>query len=95
MKIKTKWFGTITVSEEELQRFKGILQDAAIYNLEKGYIKVHGNLMEEIKNISEVSHEQKSQRNISATSRSKRSAGTAKTAGSKKQTGVHKESDNK
>lgn len=93
MKIKTKWFGSITASEEELQRFKGILQDAAAYNLEKGYIKVHGDLMEEIRNISEVSNEQKSQRDLSSTSRSKRSAGTAKTTGSKKQTGVHKESD--
>lgn len=95
MKIKTKWLGTITASEEELQTFKGVLQDAAAYNLEKGYIKVHGDLMEEIKNISEVYHEQKPQRNLPATSRSKRSAGTAKTSGSKKQTGVHKESDNK
>lgn len=93
MKIKTKWFGTITASEEELLTFKQILHDAALYNLKKGYIKVHGDLMEEIKNISEVSNEQKPQRNLPATSRSKRSAGTAKTTGSKKQTGVHKESD--
>lgn len=94
MKIKTKWFGSITISDEGLKTLKGILQDAAAYNLEKGYIKVHGDLLEEIKNI-EVSYEQKSQRNIPATSRSKRPAGTNKTTGSKKQTRVHKESDNK
>lgn len=94
MKIKTKWFGSITVSETELQKFKGILQDAATYNLQMGYIKVHGDLMEEIKNI-EVNYEQKPQRNISTTAQTKRSAGTSKTRRSKKQTGVHKESDNK
>lgn len=95
MKIKTKWFGSITASEGELLTFKQILQDAADFNLEKGYIAVHGDLMKEIKNISEVLNEQKSQRNLPATSRSKRPAGTRKTTGSKKQTGVHKESDNK
>ena len=106
MKIKTKWFGSITASEEELQKFKGILQDAAAYNLEKGYIKVHGDLMEEIKNINEVllqdhykqlgeHYERKSQRNLSATAQEKRSGSTGKTRSRKKQTGVHKESDNK
>lgn len=103
MKVKTKYFGTITGNDIEINRVKELMRDAARFNLENHYIKVHGDLMEEINNINEVlqdhykklgeHYERKSQRNLSATAQEKRSEGTGKTRGRKKQTGVHKESD--
>lgn len=98
MKLK---FGDVKIeaSEESFVTISNILQDAARYNLEKHYIKVHGDLMEIAKHIdnmlyiSEVYHGQKSHRSISTTTQSKRPESSGKTRGRKKQTRVHKESD--
>lgn len=93
MKVKTQFFGTIQADELSLLRFAGVLEDAAAYNLEKHYIKVHGDLVEESKLIRSVLNGQKPHRGVSAVTQKERPKRIAKTAGSKKQTGVYKESD--
>lgn len=95
MRIKTRYLGTITADELTLSRLAGIIEDAAAYNLEKHYIKVHGDLIEEAKNIRSAINGQKPHRRISSASQGKRQAGTSKASGSKKQTGLYKESDKK
>lgn len=95
MRIKTRYLGTITADELTLSRLAEIIEDAAAYNLEKHYIKVHGDLIEEAKNIRSAINGQKPHRSISAATQGKRQTGTSKAAGSKKQTGVYKESDKK
>lgn len=96
MKIKTKYLGTVEGDELTLSRLAGVIEDAAAYNLDKHYIKVHGDLMEEARKIrEEVLNGQKSHRSIPAAAQSKRQKGAAKAAGSAKQTGIHKESDKK
>ena len=95
MKVKTQFFGTIEADELSLSRLAGVLEDAAAYNLEKHYIKVHGDLVEESKLIRSALNGQKPHRRVSTATQKERSKRTAKTAGSKKQTGVYKESDQK
>lgn len=95
MRIKTRYLGTITADELTLSRLAGIIEDAAAYNLEKHYIKVHGDLIEEAKNIRSAINGQKPHRGVSAAAQGKRQTGTSKAAGSKKQTGIYKESDQK
>lgn len=95
MKIKTMYLGTITADELTLSRLAAIIEDAAAYNLEKHYIKVHGDLIEEAKNIRSAINGQKPHRRISTAAQDKRQTGTSKAAGSKKQTGLYKESDKK
>ena len=51
MKIKTKYLGTIEADDLTLSRLAGIIEDAAAYNLERHYIKIHGDLISEAKNI--------------------------------------------
>lgn len=84
MKIKTKYFGTIQGDELELLRLAGVIEDAAAYNLEKHYIKVHGDLMTEANMIRNIIDEKESCRNISAASQGKRPKRVKKTAGSTK-----------
>ena len=96
MKVKTTYLGTIEADELTLTRLAGVIEDAAAYNLEKHYIKVHGDLIQEANLIREMLKDgQKPHRRISAASQSERSKGAAKTAKGKKQTGVYKESDKK
>lgn len=95
MKVKTLYFGTIEGDELSLSRLAGVLEDAAAYNLEKHYIKVHGDLISEATLIRSEINGQKPHRHISAAAQGKRQTGTSKAAGSKKQTGVYKESDQK
>ena len=84
MRIKTKYLGTITADELTLSRLAGVIEDAAAYNLEHHYIKIHGDLMEESKLIRNSIYGEESHRYISSTSQSKRSERTSKTAGSDK-----------
>lgn len=84
MKIKTKYFGTLEGDEFSLSRLAGVIEDAAAYNLEKHYIKVHGDLMTEANMIRNIIDEKESCRNISATSQEKRPKRVKKIAGSTK-----------
>ena len=96
MKVKTTYLGTIEADELTLTRLAGVIEDAAAYNLEKHYIKVHGDLIQEANMIRKgITDGQKPHRRISAASQQKRSKGTAEAAKSKKQAGVYKESDKK
>lgn len=54
MKVKTKYFGTIQADKLSLSRLAGVIEDAANYNLEKHYIKVHGDLMTEANMIRNI-----------------------------------------
>ena len=83
MKVNTKYFGTIQADELSLSRFAGVLEDAAAYNLEKHYIAVHGDLIEEAKNIRSAIHEEKSHRRLSSAAQGKRPKRTGKAAASK------------
>lgn len=81
MKIKTTHFGTVEADELALSRLAGIIEDAAAYNLEKHYIKVHGDLMQEANNIRSILQDgQKTHMRISAASQRKRSKGNSKAA---------------
>ena len=93
MKVKTLYLGTIVADELTLSKLAGVIEDAAAYNLEKHYIKVHGDLMNEANNIRSVLNGQKPHRRVSAASQDKRPKRTSKAAKSDKQTGVYKESD--
>lgn len=95
MRIKTKYFGTLEGDELSLSRLADVIEDAAAYNLEKHYIKVHGDLMTEVNMIRKIIDGKKSCRSISAASQEKRPKRVKKTAGSTKQTGIYKESDKK
>ena len=95
MKVKLKYLGPITADELTLSRLAAIIEDAAAYNLEKHYIKVHGDLIEESKLIRSEIDGQKPHRSISPTAQKKRPKRTSKASGSEKQTGVYKESHKK
>lgn len=83
MKINTKYFGTIQADELSLITLANVLEDAASYNLEKHYIKVHGDLIEEAKNIRSAIHEKKSHRRLSSAAQGKRQKRTGKAAADK------------
>ena len=83
MKVKTKYFGTIQADELTLSRLAGVIEDAAAYNLEKHYIKVHGDLITEANMIRNIIDEKQSCRSISAASQGKRQKRTGKAAAAK------------
>lgn len=95
MKVKTLYFGTITGDILSLSRLASVIEDAAQYNLEKHYIKVHGDLMEEAKEIRKAINGKKSPRSLSEAAQKERPEGNTKTSGSRKQTRIYKESDQK
>lgn len=79
MKIKTQYFGTLEGDELSLSRLAGVIEDAAAYNLEKHYIKVHGDLINEAKGIRNAIYGQKPRRSVSPVTQNKRPKRTAKT----------------
>lgn len=78
MKVQTKYFGTIQADELSLSRLAGVIEDAAAYNLEKHYIKVHGDLITEANMIRNLIDEKQSCRGISSASQGKRQKRTGK-----------------
>lgn len=85
MKVKTTYLGVIEADDLTLIRLAGVIEDAAAYNLEKHYIKVHGDLIQEANLIRKaITDGQKPHRRIPAASQAKRSKRTAKAAESDK-----------
>lgn len=84
MKIKTTYLGTIDADALTLSRLAGVIEDAANYNLEKHYIKVHGDLMEDVKLIRSKINGTEPHRSIPAASQGKRRGRTKKAADSDK-----------